>query len=238
MVRDRQGTSTFFIRLASGFGWKQPVVKVPSLSCTTNQPQYDLSRHFQSNVNLSHPLFAVFELPDELILSILFYISPEPQIAAQYARFRTQYRMEANDDHRRRVQFLRPLSMTCKAMRFRFMPWMWNLIELSSLRGDYSVSLAIYLANLTIITNVTRVDTSLATSVKYLRALCPWTEANSCPPKVHDVVSPASLSHRFVRRLPKVPSKSTHARDRVGRWHVVSTALSRAGAWEHKIPPD
>ena len=104
---------------------------------------------------LPNPIFVVFELPDELILSILSHVSPEPQLTGPYARFRVQYRMEINDDHRKRVRFLRPLSMTCRAMRLRLLPWMWDLIEPSDLGW-----------NLFAIVNALHADTFLAASVK------------------------------------------------------------------------
>jgi len=57
------------------------------------------------------------------------------------------------------MRFLRPLSMTCKAMRLRLLPWIWEHLEPSW--GDY----------LNRITNAVRVDRSLASSVKYFWAL-------------------------------------------------------------------
>jgi len=143
--------------------------------------------------------------------------------------------MEMNDDHYRRAQFLRPLSMTCKAMRLRFLPWIWDLIEPSRVRGDYPVLSANVLANFTIIADAARVDTSLATSVKYLCVLlCPWAVADSCPPKVHDRASlvrrqPSCVHHR-VGQLPRVPPKSPHTRDGAGWCLVVCAAPPHAGA--------
>ena len=135
------------------------------ISQTPNKPQYELSSQFLgSNANLFHPISTVFELPDELILLILSYISPEPKITDHHTRFRGQYGMEINGDHGRRVQFLRPLSMTCRRMRLRLMPWIWERIEASPRRNwssgeDFS-------GRVSSIANALHADTSLATSVK------------------------------------------------------------------------
>jgi len=139
-----------------------------SISSAANQPPCELSPSPQLDINLPHPLFAVFEFPVELFLSILSHISPEPQLTGHYARFREQYCMEINDDHQKRVRFLRPLSMTCRLMRLRLVPWMWNLIEPS--RGcwyDLRKGLG---WNLTAIANALHTDTFLAASVRYF---CP-----------------------------------------------------------------
>jgi len=190
----------------------------PSLKSVTsrapNQPQYELSHHpLLLNVNIIHPLFAVFELPDELILSILSHISPEPRLTGHYARFREQYCMEINDDHQERVRFLRPLSMTCRAMRLRLLSWMWDLVEPSRVCW-YDLQKGLRW-NLAAIGNALQADTLLAASVRYFSALlCPCAGADSCP-KVHD--SAFSVEWRdYVRQMPKVPPKSPHARDGVG----------------------
>ena len=128
--------------------------------------------------------FAVFELPNEIFLSILSYISPEPRLTGHYARFRVQYCMQINDDHYLRVQLLRPLSMTCKVMRLRLNLWRWDLIEPSRRRP-------VPLHIMRTIGKALRADPSLATSVKYLGTLlCPWVSTNSRPLKVHDVAFP------------------------------------------------
>ena len=51
--------------------------------------------------------------------------------------------------------------MTCKAMRLRLLPWIWEHLE----------SPFDYMGNLKMITNASRVDRSLASSVKYFCAL-------------------------------------------------------------------
>ena len=70
--------------------------------------------------------FAVFELPNELILLILSHVSPEVQFIGYYTRFNVQYDLFVVSCHRDRVGFLRPLSMTCKAMRLRLIPFIWE----------------------------------------------------------------------------------------------------------------
>jgi len=78
---------------------------------------------------MPHTVFAVFELPDELILPILSCLSPEPRFASYYERFRLQYGMVIDHHHRERMRFLLPLSMTCRTMRFRLRSWIWEHIE-------------------------------------------------------------------------------------------------------------
>jgi len=112
----------------------RPTIKVPRTPCAPNQPQYEFLCHFFRS-NLSHPFSAVCKLPDELFLSILSHAYPGPQFAGQYARFRIQYCMQISYDHGWRVRFLRQLSMTCKAMRLRLLPWIW---------GDIAPSLRCY----------------------------------------------------------------------------------------------
>ena len=109
------------------------------------------------------PIFTVFKLPNDLIHSILSHISPDPQLTGHHARFRIQYGMEINDHRERRTQFLRPLSMTCKEMRLRLLPWIWEHLE-PSWRD--------FVGNLNIIANASRADMLLAASVKYFRVLC------------------------------------------------------------------
>jgi len=112
----------------------RPAVESPWISRTTNRPQYELSLCHTPldrvlNVEPFHSIFAVFELPDELILSILSHISPDPQFTGHYPRFRVQYSMRINDYHDQRARFLRSLSMTCRAMRLRFLPWVWERVK-------------------------------------------------------------------------------------------------------------
>lgn len=114
----------------------------------------------RTNANLSDLTFAVFELPDELILSILSQIAPEPRFTGHRARFRVQYIMETSDDYYRRTQFLVPLSMTCKVMRLRLRPWIWDLIEPS--RHPHVMNLALV--------DALNADAYLATSVRYICA--------------------------------------------------------------------
>ena len=86
-----------------------------------------------SSADLSYPIFAVFDLPDELILYIFSHISPRPWFTSNgyHARFRVQRGMTISNfkDHREWVQSLLPLSMTCTAMRLRLLPWMWERLE-------------------------------------------------------------------------------------------------------------
>ena len=81
----------------------------------------------------AHPLnltFAVFELPGELILSILSHISPV--LIGYYARFRVQDELAVYDDHLRRMRVLRwlTLSMTCKTMRWRLLLWILERLDI------------------------------------------------------------------------------------------------------------
>lgn len=164
----------FLTRLAYGLGRKQRPAIIPlSKSLGSPVPQTSPSTSFLIEetfiVNPSHSDFTVFKLPDELILLVLSYISPDPPLTGHYVRFRVQYRMEINEDHERRVELLVSLSMTCRAMRLRFLPWIWEHIECFKLvsthgsegspRGLDSMMRALH------------VDTFLAASVKYFRAL-------------------------------------------------------------------
>ena len=112
----------------------------------------------------SHPIFAVFEFPDELILSVLSYVSPDPRPTGRYARFRFPYYVRANNYHRQRVAFLLLLSMTCRAMRLRLLPWIWGRIEVFSVdwcgEGDL-------VWRPEVIVGALRADPGLAASVKY-----------------------------------------------------------------------
>ena len=76
-----------------------------------------------------------------------------------------------------------------------------------------------FVREFSILANSLRVDTLLATSVKYVCSLlCPWVGADpSCPLKVHDgapLVEYVLLSS--IHRVPGIPPKSTYARDRMG----------------------
>ena len=63
-------------------------------------PQTSLSTSFRISSLGSSPQshFHSFELPDELILPIVFHISPE--LIGHYARFRVQDELAVYDDHR------------------------------------------------------------------------------------------------------------------------------------------
>jgi len=140
-------------------------IRVYEISRTSNQSQYELSHQFfEPNANPFHLGFTVFDLPDELILSVLSYVSPEPRLAGHRARFRAQYNMEISGNHRRRVQFLRPLSRTCRAMRLRLMPWIWERLEASPRRNWSSGE--DFDRRLSNVANVLHKDAFLATSVK------------------------------------------------------------------------
>ena len=73
------------------------------------------------------------------------------------------------------AEFLRPLSMTCRAMRLRFLPWVWERLVL---RLYYSEEAAVRTLNT--ITNASQADRFLSTSVKYFYPffLLPWVEAD------------------------------------------------------------
>ena len=121
------------------------------------------------------PIFAVFELPDELILSILFYISPDPWLTGHYVQFSTENGVVNNiySDQWQHVEFLRPLSMTCRAMRLRLLPWVWERLEMHP--NNWS-STRNYAKGLNTLTNVLLTDVSLAANVKYLYTpfFAPW----------------------------------------------------------------
>ena len=158
--------------LLARLGRKQhPAVRrspAPQTSLSTNSRVSSL----ESNANIFDPVFTVFELPDELILSILSHVPPDPRFAGHYAWFRIRYGGEIDDYHQQRAQFLRPLSMTCWAMRLRLVPWVWERLELPL---PYSLfvrrEIPVFLRKLNAITNGLRADTLLATSVKYLFSL-------------------------------------------------------------------
>ena len=132
------------------------------------------------NVDLTLSVSPVFELPDELILSILSCVSPDPQLTGYYARFRVQYCMGISDYHQQRVRFLLSLSMTCRAMRLRLLPWIWECVERlmfpnwspgpeGGTPGKFSATIG-----------TLRTDILLAASVKYVCAmLLPRVSADS-----------------------------------------------------------
>jgi len=175
MDRYREKTSTFFTRLAYGLGRKQrptivPLSKplAPQTSLSTSSRFSYLDRMF--TVNLSCLVFAVFDLPDELILSILSHASPDQQLAGYYGRFRAQYCMKINDHHEQRVGFLLSLSMTCRAMRLRLLPWVWERIKCLKL-VPYWHSEGAFPGGANTITDALRANMFLATCVKCFCAL-------------------------------------------------------------------
>ena len=167
MDRHSGNSPTFFARSAYGFKRRLRPVTIfrspaPQICISTNSP-------IVSSYEIYSPIPTVFELPDELILHILSYISPEPRLTGHYARFREQYRMQINDDHQERMCFLRPLSMTCRLMRLRLLPFMWNLIEPS--RVCWYDCMKRFGWNLAVIVNALHADRSLAASVRYFCGL-------------------------------------------------------------------
>ena len=109
--------------------------------------------------------FAVSELPNELILSVLSYVSPDPMQTGRRERFRFPYYMRANDYHQQRVEFLLPLSMTCRAVRLRLLPWIWQRIEVFSLDRKRQED---RMRRPKTIMSALRTDPGLAMNVKYL----------------------------------------------------------------------
>jgi hypothetical protein len=91
--------------------------------------------------------------------------------------------VDIDDYHQQRAGFLRPLSMTCRAMRLRLLPWVWEHTvcrRRSCPRGDF-------VCRLDVMMNTLHVDVPPAINVRYSCALvCPWLGADSCPLKVHD----------------------------------------------------
>ena len=172
MDHHSENIPTFFARLAYSLVWKQHPAIVTQTSLSTGLPVL-----FQSNTNTPSSIFTVFQLPDELILFILSYICPEPRPTGSYARFCVQYCMEINNDHQRRTEFLQSLSMTCRTMRSRLLPWIWDLIQPSRRFGAYLV-----LWNFAATTRAVHVDKSLATFVRYFGTLLnPCSGANVYP---------------------------------------------------------
>ena len=135
--------------------------------------------------NLFYPVFAVFKLPDELVLSILSYLAPNIQPTSQWVRFRIHDESRTDNYRLLRVRFLRPLSMTCRAMRLRLVPWIWEDIQLlQTHRWDGRESVA---RKLNTITNPLYADTFPATSVRCFYPLLLFAaDADSRPLKVHD----------------------------------------------------
>ena len=139
--------------------------------------------------------------------------------------------MEVNDHHKKRMEFLRPLSMTCKAVRLRLLPWIWERLEF--IPGLHPGE-----KKLTAIVNVLRADVCLAISVKYFCALfCPWVGVDLHPLQVHDTGSLAEgFRHSIVRQMLTIPPKSPHIRDRAGGCLRYEPTQGRAQA--RQTPPD
>jgi hypothetical protein len=210
--RYREMTSTFFAKLANSLGAKQRPAIVPlseSLGPPGPQTCHSTSSRISSSDQIpmsSHPTFTVFKFPEELILSVLDCVSPHPGPTVHYAWFRYQY----NTYHRERVRFLLPLSMTCRAMRLRLLPWIWECVKVIC-RSDTED----FRRRPMVIMGTLCADPYLGTSVKYFHLLlCPWVRADLRPPKVPDNLAFIDQVHdSFVRQLPGVPFKSPHARD-------------------------
>jgi len=192
MGRRREKTAALLTRFVHGLSrrrWSAVLPLSKSLGYPTPQTSLSASSCVSSlDDRVLIDLVAVFELPNELTLSILSHISPEPQLTGQYARFRVQYGMEIDDYHEQRVRFLLPLSMTCKAMRLRLMPWIWERVECIELAPNWS-SEGGAPRKLDTIVGALRADISLTTSVKYFYTLLsPWVGTDPHPLKVHDGV--------------------------------------------------
>ena len=157
--------------------------------------------------------FTVFKFPDELILSIASHISPE--LIGHYARFRVQDELAVYDDHRQRVRVLRWLSMTCKTMRSRLLPWIRERLDVEMLKPYNWSSGESVEGRLNAIINASHADTFMANRVRYLCTLSPRIGADLCPPKVHDSISRMErVQHSPVCQMSRVSPKSPHARDR------------------------
>ena len=171
-----------WLRLGAGSGRHPAVCVTPRIpQCSPNQPQHKFSHQFfgsnsytpnwppyelphdsfRSDANLFCPILAVFKLPDELIICILSQVSPDPQLTRHYPCFCIPYKRICNF-HGQRAQSLRPLSMTCRAMRLRFLSWIWEYIALS-----WQGSEETFVSNLNTIANASHADKSVAASVKY-----------------------------------------------------------------------
>lgn len=146
----------------------RPTIEVPRTSCTPNKPQYDSHPFFRSNANLPHPILAVCALPDELILCILSHISPDPRPPSHYTWFYSiQYNQKGGDGYlQQRVGFLRLLSMTCKEMWFRLLPWVWERLELPLPCGSRDLE-GVFVRRLNATVDVLHMNPFPATIVKY-----------------------------------------------------------------------
>ena len=164
-------TTAFLTKLAYGLGRKRRPATIPlSKSLGPPAPQTSLSTSSRMSsldriLTYSIRFFTVIELPDELILSILSHVSPDPpQHISHYAWFHMMYDLWVGDYRQQRVRFLRPLSMTCKAIRLRLLPWVWERLEFPP---PWSLGGKILARKLTNLTNILPTDVLLATTVKY-----------------------------------------------------------------------
>ena len=131
--------------------------------------------------------------------------------------------------HDQRAEFLRPLSATCKAMRLRLLPWVWERVEVHQKpRGTSEKQV---MRGLNVIAECLAADTFLATSVKYISALLfPESGADSLLlMKIHKDTSPRARAHYFfARQMPTVPPKPPHTRDRVDGWQYYDRTQERS----------
>ena len=203
MDRYRESTSTLSTR--------SPALAPPSKPLGSPEPQTSLStstRMSSLNRTLTYLHLTVFELPDELILSILSHIAPDPQATGHCAWFRDLDPEEGRVYCDQRRQFLRRLSMTCREMRLRFVPWVWERLEISSTHYGKS-------EEMNIIANALYADAPPATNIRcFCALLCPRVEANPCPPKIYDGTSSVGRAHlSSIRQVLKVPPKPPYAGD-------------------------
>ena len=181
MSRHGEKTTRLFARIADGLVWKQqPAIHRPPVPQTSPSTCLQSShRLVRSSSNLSRSTFVVFRLPDELILSVLSHISPDPHLTGPYARFCVQYCMKISDGHQERMKFLRPLSGTCRAMRLRLLPWIWDHIQPS--QGYYDSNGVRWISwKFTAIARAVGAGAFLATHIKYPYVIfCPWVRADT-----------------------------------------------------------
>ena len=215
MDHHHEKTSTLFTRLASGLSGKLRSAIAPPSRSPAPQTSLSMTCHTSSFDRVDLIRLVVFQLPDELILSILSHVAPDTQYTGRWVRFRLMHD-KIDDDSETRARFLQRLSLTCRAMWSRLAPWFLEHLELSSRRGSRSGEPA--MRKLDAIANALRADTSLTTGIKYFcTVLRSWVCANPCPLKVHDNrYYVGSVLLFSIRRMPKVPPKSTHAGDRTG----------------------
>ena len=215
MSRYGENNPRLFARNANGLVRKQHRAirrsPAPQTSLSTNLQSSQSTGPFRSSSNLLHSTFAVFQLPDELFLSILSHVSPDPHLTGDYARFCVQYCMKFSDGHQERMKFLRPLSRTCRAMRLRLLPWIWDHIQPSKGSYDYD-GIRMISWKFVAITQIVDADVSLATRIKYFYIPpYPYAGANSRFLKIHDSAFSGKECHSPIRRVPEAPLKSPYA---------------------------